>query len=215
MRKEKPTTPKLAKLAKPSSPRGKKGSRGFKGPNGKINVFLDLDQTLISGEPTDEFDFEKYEEKSKLFKFYKMGDEEADYYLIFERPGLQEFLDFLFKNFNVSVWTAASKDYAIFIIDKILLKGKPERKLDYIFFSYHCDWSKKKRNGTKDLSFLWKTCSIPGYNPENTIIIDDLDEVSKTQPDKCIRAPPFYFKKKGSEQDTFLSGLIPILQEYL
>ena len=40
------------------------------------------------------------------------------HYKVFERPGLQEFLDYLFANFNVSVWTAASKSYALFIIDK-------------------------------------------------------------------------------------------------
>ena len=35
------------------------------------------------------------------------------YYIVFERPGLQEFLDYLFANYIVSVWTAATKDYAI------------------------------------------------------------------------------------------------------
>jgi hypothetical protein len=53
-----------------------------------------------------------------------------NYYIIFERPGLQQFLTFLFKNFNVSIWTAASKDYALFIIDKIIIAGNKNRKID-------------------------------------------------------------------------------------
>ena len=104
-----------------------------------MNVVLDLDQTLISAEDWDSKDFKKHKNKAKKFEFHDMDG----YYIVFERPNLQSFLDYLFANFNVSVWTAASKDYALFIIDKIIL-SKPGRHLDWIFFSY-CDISKKKR----------------------------------------------------------------------
>jgi len=105
----------------------------------KSNIVLDLDQTLISSEIIKEFDFTQNKEKSKKFNFHNMDE----YYLVFERPGLQSFLDNLFENFNVSIWTAASKDYALFIIEKIILKNNPKRKLDWVFFSYHCRISKK------------------------------------------------------------------------
>ena len=154
--------------------------------NKKFNILLDLDQTLISAEADEEYDFVKNREKAKKFEFHDMDG----YYIVFERPGLQKFLDFIFENFNVSVWTAASKDYALFIVDKILLQNKPERHLDWIFFSYHCDISRKLLNGTKDLSILWTLYKITGYDPENTIIIDDYDEVY-TQ-NNCI-AIPFEF----------------------
>ena len=105
------------------------------------NILLDLDQTLIAALSPDELDEKKHSKKMQKFKYYNMDGE----YTIFERPYLQEFLDYLFdkkNNFNVSVWTAASKDYALFIIGNIILKkDKPERKLDFIFFSYHCSWS--------------------------------------------------------------------------
>ena len=96
----------------------------------KFNVFLDLDQTLISAEANDEFDFNNSKEKSKKFTSYDMDG----YYIVFERPGLQDFLDYLFANFNVSIWTAASKDYAIFIIDKLYLKIQKESWIG--FFSH-------------------------------------------------------------------------------
>ena len=81
----------------------------------KPNIILDLDQTLISAEVSEEHNFKKYEMKSKLFDYKDMDG----YYIVYERPGLQKFLDYLFENFNVSIWTAASKDYALFIIEKI------------------------------------------------------------------------------------------------
>lgn len=171
----------------------------------RMNVLLDLDQTLISAEPLD--DYKKYKDKmkdrSKLFRSETM----EDYYIIFERPGLQSFLDYLFENFNVSVWTAASKDYALFIIDKFIINGKKNRKLDWIFFSYHCDASKKLKNGTKDLSMLWDYYNDSKYTPKNTVIIDDYSEVYNTQPGNCIIAVPFEFTEKESHKDTYLIDL--------
>jgi hypothetical protein len=170
----------------------------------QFNVILDLDQTLISAEADEELDFEKFKEKAKLFDFKDMDG----YYLVFERPHLQEFLDFLFKNFNVSIWTAASKDYAMFIIEKIILK-KSNRNLDYVFFSYHCDLSKKKKKASKDLSMLWDEYEFDKekYNKDNTIILDDYSEVYDTQPDNCVMVVPFEFQKEGSENDNFLKEL--------
>ena len=167
------------------------------------NIILDLDQTLISGECTDDYDISEYKKKMKKFEY---GDMEG-FYIIFERPGLQEFLDFLFENFNVSVWTAASKDYALFIIDNMLLKNKPERKLDYIFFSYHCDISEELKGGSKNLEMLSDVYNLPGYTKDNTVIIDDNSEVIDTQPDHVIVALPFYFLDENSENDDFLEKI--------
>jgi TFIIF-interacting CTD phosphatase-like protein len=174
----------------------------------KNNIILDLDQTLISAEADEDYDFEKYKEKAKKFDFQDM----EGYYIVFERPHLQKFLTHLFKNFNVCIWTAASKDYALFIIEKIILLD-PKRKLDYIFFSYHCDKSKKMKKGTKDLSMLSEIYKLPNYSNENTFIIDDYNEVYETQPENCIIAPEFQFTKHGSENDTFLKDLIPLLKK--
>jgi len=173
----------------------------------KPNIFLDLDQTVISAESSEEYDHAKYKSKAKKFKHVNMDD----YYIVFERPGLQKFLDFLFANFTVSVWTAASKDYALFIIEKIILAGKPDRKLDWIFFSYHCGISKKVKNGTKDLSIMWENYKVDNYTKNNTIILDDYDEVYKTQVDNCIFVPPFEFTDKDSEKDDYFKKLQPQL----
>lgn len=175
----------------------------------KANVFLDLDQTLIFGEEATKFDYAKNKDAAKKFRFHNMDG----FYIIFERPGVQDFLTFLFDNFNVSVWTAASKDYALFVIDKVVLAGNSNRKLNYIFFSYHCKISEIKTDRQKYLKLLWDTFNLKGYNKNNTIIIDDYkDEVYKAQPHNCILAPVFEFKK-GSENDTFLKELKEKLRE--
>lgn len=166
----------------------------------KLRVVLDLDQSIISAEPTDEYDFRANKTKARKFKYHDMDG----YYIVFERPGVQKFLDDLFKNYIVSVWTAASKDYALFVINNVILKNHPERKIDYMFFSYHCDISKDQGKGSKDLSLLWKMYKIPGYNKDNTVIFDDYDEVHETQPGNCIIAKPFEFTNKRSENDDFL-----------
>jgi TFIIF-interacting CTD phosphatase-like protein len=176
----------------------------------KYNIILDLDQTLISAEASEDLNFNKYKEKIKKFR----SDDMDGYYMVYSRPYLQEFLDYAFKNFNVTIWTAASKDYALFIIEKIIINNDPNRKLDFIFFSYHCDLSKKKKKHSKELCMLWDIHNLPGYSQKNTVIIDDYKaDVHKCQPNNCIIAPPFEFTKENSENDTFLKDIIPELEK--
>ena len=171
----------------------------------KLKLFLDLDSTLIYSEDLVDYDKKKNSKKQALFKYKDMDKE----YRVFERPHLDKFLDYVFENFDVSVWTAASKDYAIFIIKHILLK-KPNRKLNYILFSYHCDYSDKHKKGTKDLEMLWDFYKIKDYNKDNTRIIDDYDEVYHTQPKNCFRIKPFVF----SEYDNELIKMIEKLKKW-
>lgn len=177
----------------------------------KKNILLDLDQTLISAEAEEDFDIKKHKDRAKLFRWKDMDG----YYIVFERPHLQEFLDYIFSNFNVSIWTAASKDYALFIIQHIILNGRPERNLDFIFFSYHCGLSKKRKNNSKDLSMIWSEFQLDGYTSNNTVILDDYDEVFNSQKGNCIVADPFEFINEGSENDRFLKDLIPSLDNWL
>jgi TFIIF-interacting CTD phosphatase-like protein len=174
----------------------------------KDNFLLDLDQTLISAEALEEFDDKKNKLKKKKFVHHNMDG----YYIVFERPYLQEFLDYLFENFNVSIWTAASKEYALFILDKIILQKKG-RKIDYLFFSYHCKISSYFKNGTKMLDMLWDIYKITDYKKENTFILDDYDDVYKKQPENAIIAIPFQYYNKESENDNFLKGLIELLKK--
>lgn len=180
----------------------------------KLNVLLDLDATLINslslkGELTrapDAF--------QRQFAYHDM----PGYYRIFERPYLQFFLDFLFANFIVSIFTAADKDYALFIADNIILpKNKPERHLKYLFYGYASGLSENYYKSPKDLRLLWDVFEIPEFQPCNTVIIDDLDDVYKANPDNTIPAPKFELLKKGKPDydqvhDNFLISAIPELE---
>ena len=202
----------------------------------KFNVILDLDLTLICAEPIKSFGLKKHREKIKAFdpKFdittlsypddVPIRDRRIliieDYYIVFLRPHLQEFLDFLFKNFNVGVWTAASKDYALFIIKHaVLLLNEDEspslpkesqRFLDFIFFYYHCGISKKLHTGSKNLKLVYDVFDT--YNENNTVIIDDCQEVHDIQSSVCIHAKEFQISTDNAGDDTFLLDVIEELK---
>jgi len=176
----------------------------------KLKLLLDLDNTLISSIAVDEIEWTK-ENKNKSLKF-NFHDME-DYYVVYERPGLQDFLDFVFENFDVSIWSAATKNYVLFVIKNIILT-KSNRNLEYVFFSYHCDWSKKMFRGVKNLKLLYKL-KVKGFNSSNTIILDDLDKVQKHNPYNCIPIKDFEYMDENSENDNELSIIKKKLEKIL
>jgi TFIIF-interacting CTD phosphatase-like protein len=180
-----------------------------------FNLILDLDETIIhSLSPEEEETLNKnqlreYKNIKDKFK-HSMGDDD---YMVIERPNLQEFLDFIFKHFNISVWTAASKEYALFIIDEIIIANKPERSLDLILFSTHCGYAKKKYGGMKNLKMVEEVC---GYDLTKTIILDDHPDVHLTQIDNCIRMKPFELSLEKREVDNFLMNNVkPALEKII
>lgn len=179
----------------------------------KLNIILDLDNTLLSAIPSEEFPWEdkEIEEKAVKFDIHNM----EHYYIIFERPHLQKFLDFIFDNFNVTIWSAASKNYVLFIVKNIILKKK-NRHLKNILFSYHCSKSKKMyKGGVKKLKMLWEIFDLTDYREDNTFIIDDLDNVKKIQPCNCYHIEEFEFFNKDSEKDKELLKLEKFLENLL
>lgn len=173
----------------------------------KINLILDLDETIINSEKIKNIDsIEDIKNKYSKLKSHQY----ENYFLIFERPGLQNFLDYIFENFNVSIWTAASKDYALFIIDNIIL-SKKERILDYIFFDYHTIISNNINKGcTKQIEILKTLFDIKHLKIENTVILDDnINKVYNCQKNNCIVAKPFDLlnDQKSYTEDIFLEIL--------
>ena len=169
-----------------------------------MNIVLDLDQTLISAEATEDFDYDKNQKKAGKFTFHNMDD----YYVVFERPHLQDFLSFLFKHFKVSIWTAASKDYALFVIDKIIIGNNNNRHIEWVFYDTHCNIAKKlNKKGHKNLTLLWGEFEIKEMNRQNTIILDDLKDVYTYQEGNCVAVPEFNYKDEDSPRDDFLLKL--------
>lgn len=188
----------------------------------KKNIFLDLDMTIIYStflkkkdaeeEGDKHYDIDKNKDKALKFNFHNM----EGVFVIFERPGLQKFLDFLFENFNVSVWTAASQDYATFIAKNIILGGRKERTLDHLMFYYHGEKVNEMYYGSsKNLRMLWECYGLEGYNKENTMILDDNEDVYNTQKENCLVAKEFCYYDEGSENEDFLQRVEDLLREYV
>lgn len=150
------------------------------------NIILDLDNTIICAIEQNDYDKIKFQSLDNALLSKNMDTS----YKVYQRPHLDVFLDFIFKHFNVSVFTAASKDYALFIVKNFIIKDHPDRKIDFIFHSYHVDLSEYKYNSPKDLRLLWNI--LPStFTPENTVIVDDLPDVKRANKQNCINIKAF------------------------
>jgi TFIIF-interacting CTD phosphatase-like protein len=179
----------------------------------RMNIILDLDNTIINA--LSDSDRKKLPaDFSNKFTYYDM----IPFFRIYGRPHIQEFLDYLFANYNVAIMTAAEKDYALFIIDNFVLT-KPTRKLEFIFFRYQVELSREIYGGVKDLRIIWEMFNVSNFSRQNTIIIDDLDMVYETNPFNTLRIPGFFVvdEDKGtvnydSINDTALLDMIKQLE---
>ena len=83
-----------------------------------------------------------------------------------------------------------------------------------ILYDENCDQSEDmyKTDTPKDLRYIY---NFPGYNKNNTFIVDDLPEVKEVNKKNVLPAKYFDVKKIGCENDTFLKDIIPVLQKML
>jgi predicted house-cleaning noncanonical NTP pyrophosphatase (MazG superfamily) len=115
----------------------------------------------------------------------------------------------------VIVWTAASDEYAKFVVNKILnirkdydskycMKTLPKREIERTLTNKNCKESQDycKTKTLKDLRFL--TTLSDQFTDCNTIIMDDMPNVKKVNKKNAIRAQYFDVEKPNSEADTFL-----------
>jgi len=179
----------------------------------RMNIILDLDNTIINALA----DSDRKKLPADFSSKFKVRDM-IPFFRIYARPHIEEFLDYLFSNFNVAIMTAAEKDYALFIIDNFILT-KPGRKLEFVFFRYQVELSRELYGGVKDLRVIWDTFNINGFSRQNTIIVDDLDMVYETNPNNTLRIPGFFVvdEDKGtvnyeSINDTALIDIIRQLE---
>lgn len=161
-----------------------------------MNIVLDIDETLIHSKRTPD-------RNAKL----KLNFGGPETYHVVMRPGLKEFLRFVFKNFQtVNIWTAGTQDYAYKIMSNILTKSQ-QQKLKFFNTRKHVV------AGTKPLSKIFNTPEAVDLDihPYNTIIIDDKLDVIQHNPGNGILIPAF----TGDMSDTYLFKLIVVLQGLL
>ena len=165
-----------------------------------MHIILDIDQTLVLSVP-------KVERVGKKFLEGKIYHD-LPHHITIERPFLQYFLDELFKNFNVSIWTAGTKDYADMVLEKILRGRKPK----YVFHNEHCRISREVYGNIKDLRLLWDNFRIKSFKPTETILLDDLKENCSHQPDKCIWIKGFIPCQRHNDCD---KSLLVVLEMFM
>lgn len=146
------------------------------------NIILDLDNTIISSIKINNSNkstidsLKQQIDQKKIIKYYDLfNDNRQLIYVIFTRPNLDTFLDYIFNKFNVTIWTAGTRCYASFII-KNVMKG---RKIDYILFDYHTNISNRIYNKQpKNLNIFSEHFNMSSYTTDNTLIIDDSTKIS-------------------------------------
>lgn len=175
------------------------------------NVILDLDETIVSSVPFDEFPANDVNALQKFLngkRVHTINDE----YIVFERPNLQKFLTYVFKHFNVSVWSAGNKEYVAYIVENVILGNYKNRQLDVVLWDKHCNDSRKHYKNLKDLRLLSDVYKL-GLTKKDTVLIDDLASNCKHQQKNCLNILPFDIT--NTKNDNELVKVIKAMQKHL
>lgn len=165
-------------------------------------VILDLDNTCICAVEMDELDSVA---NPDVFPHVDLDD----IYRIYERPGLQEWLDQLFKDFQVAVWTAAGLTYGLFVIRNFILV-KPEREIEFYMWDDHCSYSYRRTRGqAKHVKLLQ-----PLYDISKAVLIDDNKDVLK-QTDDTIDSKYFDVTCPNAQNDYFLTYALDEINRHM
>ena len=170
-----------------------------------ITCVFDLDNTLVCAVPNTELHTIPSIVQTK-FKYYDFITTDTNY-RIFIRPHFIEMINEISQFADIAIWTAATEDYAKFIIQHIFPSYVP---IKYMLHRTHTEYCVQKYNKFKPLEYIYSV--DPNSNQTNTIIIDDLIDVASSNPMNCIQIKPFkmitdYLKQYNTTAHTDLSLL--------
>lgn len=166
-------------------------------------VILDLNKVLI---------YKEYLGKEKTCP------ETAAYlapFVYYTRPHMKSFLEFMFENFNVAVWSSSKRKDLEKIVSEIFTK---EQKSQLVFL-----WGQEKCEAVehsdsllkgvkslymKNLSRVWE--EFPEYDVENTIIVDDSKIKTDDEVNKVFQVVAEAWNKDNAE-DKYLLNLNMVL----
>jgi RNA polymerase II subunit A small phosphatase-like protein len=132
----------------------------------RILLILDLDETLIhatSQKIREDYDFMVYQ------------------YFVYKRPYLDEFIRICSENFMLAVWSSASDDYVVEVVERIF---PPDIKLEFIWGRSRCtpiispqidEYGNYNLDTSShyDYAKLLKKVKKRGFSLEKTLIVDD------------------------------------------
>jgi hypothetical protein len=182
---------------------------------------LDLDNTLICSVPLEQYN--KTNVRLRLNQYAREAGVHSKraymhgLFMVYARPGLDEFLESVFEHFNVVIFSMASLSYAWWVIRKFILGSTPQivsRRRKHILavlsepqcaLSQQYASKKSSTNGSpKYLEWLFREHPELKIDPKRTWFLDDLEVVRKANPIQAIYTPAFDVLKKDSGSDTFL-----------
>ena len=182
-------------------------------PPQRYIILLDLDHTLIHSLPISCRVAESRGEKRIVLSQHGM--------CTYIRPFMKSFMQSLFKNFRVGVWTAGTTDYANQILPHLMTSSQRKQLVTFL--------SRDRNNmrsfvdplrgsvvaaphiqGTmgKSVYLLCQTEPFRHYiQPTKTLLIDDLQENRMLNPHNMIHAPMYYKTSRKQTPDRFLQQL--------
>jgi RNA polymerase II subunit A small phosphatase-like protein len=169
-------------------------------------IVLDIDETLISSSVVTEDELNTINQNNFDFNFTLEWEDTTYYVFIKKRPFLDEFLDYVVKNFRIAVFTAADREYATKILEHLGILDKLEFFKSRESLSIGFDWFKL-------FVYLKKLKSIPDIDLKRTVIIDDTKEVANRNSKNLIHVNAFKFDRPGCENDSTLLKVMSTLQQ--
>ena len=131
--------------------RSRKSIKTNKTSDCRVNIILDIDETL--GHNIKKSLWDKVPEShKKKYDYLPFG---KNIFVI--RPHIKKFVKFLFDNFNVSIWTLGSRSYALWVAHNILIDGNQNRHVKNVMWSTHDSFGRgiSEEGYGKDLKYLW------------------------------------------------------------
>ena len=156
-----------------------------------VLVLLDLDHTLIHSDDTLEH-----------------KDMESCGMNVSFRPGAIEFVKELQQDFVVGVWTAASEDYAVPIINRLFLSKPPALIRTYKDCTHRL--ASLCSLGSSDYEIIKKVKKIP-WDIERILIVDDTPSTYQQNYGNAVAITKWF---KQQQDDNVLVALLIYLRQY-
>lgn len=152
----------------------------------KDNIVYDLDNTLVCAIPFSQLHLIPSDLPFFYYDFIVDKTDNNQNVRIFARPYLHKMLLSVSKFANISIWTAAGKNYAEFVVSKFF---PTSIKIDFLFHSEQVQDAVRTYFRFKPLDYIYSF--FPNYTKINTIIVDDLTDVASANPNNSIQIKAF------------------------
>ena len=165
-------------------------------------IILDLNGILISRQFVGNMNEEEMKQLDKFDEASHVGR-----FLVWKRPHLDKFLDFMFDHFHVGVWSSISS-YNLKLFAKHVF-GKRMKDLLFMMDNTYCVKSKhpetdEKPLFSKPLQTVWDKYDM--FSCKNTMILDDTELKMSCNPEGTYLCPKEWSHLDDNDDELSFSG---------